>query len=524
MKKYQSEAAKLVRLADYYDAGLARLDHKWEALEEGQEFADPDHFYAADLDLFGNGSLFQLLCSARTQAGRETLANWMKKPASKEEVIERHAAIAELRERHDMREALATAGSLEFSNCRPETFRIWLTSSAPPFPALAPPIAFVLAVAAAPLLIFCGFGVFDLHTVYLRLVALAVIDMSFAAIFLRRVQSIDASVRPLAAELPIVSEILQIAGRERFSSAKLVVLEKRTREGTIPIARLRRFVGLLMVKDNPYSGYFTFLLMWGTQFTMAIDRWRRLHGMQMREWLSAVGELDALISLSAYAYEHPDDSFPELRDEGPVIRAERLGHPLLHEDACVRNDFELGGDVRFVIVSGSNMSGKSTFVRAVGLNTVLAWMGAPVRCTKLNLSALTVGASVRVQDSVIDGRSHFLAEMQRLRRMIDVATEAPLLYLADEIMSGTNSQDRRIATEWVVRALVLRGAVGIITTHDLALTEIASNGLPGRNAHFEDTGEAGNLTFDYKLRPGLLTHSNALNIAHMLGIDTAAKS
>jgi DNA mismatch repair ATPase MutS len=242
----------------------------------------------------------------------------------------------------------------------------------------------------------------------------------------------------------------------------------------------------------------------------------------MREWLAAVGELDALISLSAYANEHPLDTFPELLDAGPAIEAEDLGHPLLHEDACVRNDFGLGGDVRFLIVSGSNMSGKSTFVRAIGLNTVLARMGAPVRCAKLSLSWLTVGASVRVQDSVIDGRSHFLAEMQRLRRMIDVASETPLLYLADEIMSGTNSQDRRIATEWVVRALVLRGAVGIITTHDLALTEIASNGLPGRNAHFEDTGEAGNLTFDYKLRPGVLTHSNALNIAHMLGIDTAA--
>jgi DNA mismatch repair ATPase MutS len=147
-----------------------------------------------------------------------------------------------------------------------------------------------------------------------------------------------------------------------------------------------------------------------------------------------------------------------------------------------------------------------------------------VRCARFRLSALEVGAAVRVQDSVVDGRSHFLAEMQRLRRMIDVASEAPLLYLADEIMSGTNCKDRRIATEWVVRALALRGAVGVITTHDLALTEIASNGLAGRNVHFEDTGEFGNLTFDYKLRQGVLTHSNALNIAHMLGIDAAAFS
>jgi hypothetical protein len=522
MKHHHREAAKLIRLADYYDAGLARLDHKWEALEEGQEFTDPEHFYAADLDLFGNGSLFQLLCSARTQAGRETLANWMKKPASKEEVLERHAAISELRDRRDLREALATAGSLVFSNCRPETFRTWLASSVAPFPSAAAPIALLLALAVLSFPILYGFGVVDFHSLWLRTGAVVVVEMCVAAIFLRRVRSIDISVRPLSIELPIVCEILEIVGRKQFTSARLIELENRTKEARIPIARLRRLLNLLRVRDNPYSAYFSFLLMWATQFTMAIDRWRRRHGTQMREWLAAVGELDALISLSAYAYEHPLDIFPELLDAGPAIEAEGLGHPLLRENACVRNDFRLGGDVRFLIVSGSNMSGKSTFVRAIGLNAVLAWIGAPVRCTKLSLSWLTVGASVRVQDSVIDGRSHFLAEMQRLRRMIDVASETPLLYLTDEIMSGTNSQDRRIATEWVVRALVLRGAVGIITTHDLALTEIASNGLPGRNAHFEDTGEAGNLTFDYKLRPGVLTHSNALNIAHMLGIDTAA--
>jgi DNA mismatch repair ATPase MutS len=169
------------------------------------------------------------------------------------------------------------------------------------------------------------------------------------------------------------------------------------------------------------------------------------------------------------------------------------------------------------------MSGKSTFLRAIGLNAVLAYMGAPVRCAKLRLSMLEIGAAVRIQDSVVDGRSHFQAEIERLRRIIDAAGQRPLLFLADEIMGGTNSHDRRIATEWVIRAPILRGAIGAISTQDLALTEIATNGLPGSNVHFEDSGESGKLEFDYKLRPGILTHSNALNIARMLGIDTAAQ-
>ncbi len=288
--------------------------------------------------------------------------------------------------------------------------------------------------------------------------------------------------------------------------------------------RLRLLTQLLKQRDDPYLTVFSYVLLWGTRFTIVVDRWRRRNGTSMLDWLAALGEFEALNSLAAYTFEHPLDVFPEIVEQGPVLDAEGLGHPLLDENTCVRNDVYLGGETQFLIVSGSNMSGKSTFLRAVGLNAVLAWMGGPVRCAKFRVSPVTVGAAIRIQDSLVDGRSHFLAEMQRLRRMIDLANVKPLLYLADEIMSGTNSRDRRIAAEWVVRALVLRGAIGLITTHDLALTEIASNGLPGENVFFEDTGEAGTLHFDYKLRRGLLTHSNALNIAHMLGIDTAATS
>ena len=520
-KRCQKQSLRLFRLADYYDRGIARLSYEWGSLDEGQDFIDQDHFYATDLDLFGHGSLFQLICSARTQAGRETLANWMKKSASREEVQARHAAISELRGRCDLREALASTGTMEISNCWPETFRAWVASSPTSFPWWGPLLAPFLALAVITLPALYGFGLLDLQNLWLGMGAIVASEILFAGIFLRRVRSVLESTDLLSIELPIVSEILRIVDREHFSSAKLVALAGRMREGGSHVGHLQRLISLQKERDNPYFTLLSYFLLWGTQFAMAIDQWRRLHGVQMLEWLAALGELEALTSLSAYAYEHPLDTFPELLDQGPVMNAEGLGHPLLKESTSVRNDFQLGEDVKFFIVSGSNMSGKSTFLRAVGLNAVLAWMGGPVRCTKFSVSPLGVMAAVRVQDSVVDGRSHFLTEMQRLRRMIDVANEGPLLYLADEIMSCTNSKDRRIATAWVVRALVLRGAVGVITTHDLALTEIAS-GLPGSNVHFEDTGESGNLTFDYKLRPGLLTHSNALNIAHMLGIDAAA--
>jgi hypothetical protein len=513
-------------LAEYYETGTARLNRKWESLDTGEFFADQDHFYSKDLDLFGQGSLFQLLCSARTQMGRETLANWMRAPASIEEIRNRQAAISELRERRELPESLATAGPTQVLDCRPEFLKTWAAESHPPFPSWARPLALLLALAALglPVLFWCR--LLDLHNLWVCAVSVLTIQGIFALAFRPQVKRVIESMGPLSVELPIVRELLEIVERERFSSAKLRALAAPLAHdgpaASSKIRTLQRLMRLLKERDNEVFTYVSFCLLWGTQFAMAIEHWRLRHGAELQAWVAALGEFEALISLSTYSYEHPGDTVPLFLENSRELEAEALGHPLLDEVTCVRNDVQLGDAVRFLIVSGSNMSGKSTFLRAIGLNVVLANMGAPVRCAILRLSLLAIGAAIRIQDSVVDGRSHFLAEMQRLRRMIEMADQSPLLFLADEIMSGTNSHDRRIATEWVVRALMLRGAIGAITTHDLALTDIAMNGLPGRNVYFEDSGESGNLSFDYKLRQGVLSRSNALNIAHLLGIDTAA--
>ena len=520
------EVLKLFSVRDYYDKGIARLKRDWDLLDDGKDFIDPAHIYATDLDLFGRGSLFQLLCSARTHVGRETLAAWMKAPARQDEVLARRDAISELGERRELLESVAAAGTSAVSNCRPGTFRKWVTemSSWPRFPSWSslPPFLLVPVLAVLPFLYWTDH--LDLQNLWVSGGVVLALEAVFAGVFAERVRFIIESVQMPSLELPIVCELLGIIEREKFSSVKLIVLANRLKGGKSTasgsVGRLNRFVRLLEERDNPWFTPLSWCLLWGTQLSIAIDRWHRRDGSDLLEWLAAIGEFDALVSLSAYTAEHPRDVFPEITERGPLFDAEKLGHPLLDENICVRNDVRLGEDVRFLIVSGSNMSGKSTFLRAVGANAVLAWMGAPVRCAKLRLSKLEIVAAIRVQDSVTDGRSHFFAEMQRLRRMIDLASEGPLLFLADEIMSGTNSHDRRIAAEWVIRALVRRNAIGLITTHDLTLTEIAANGLPGLNVYFEDSGEAGKLNFDYKLHSGLLTHSNALNIVRMLGIDT----
>ncbi|MGH9715790.1 MAG: MutS-related protein [Candidatus Acidiferrales bacterium] len=524
VRKERTRVLKLLSVREYYDKGSARLRHAWDSLDDGKDFIDRDHMYATDLDLFGRASLFQLLCSARTHAGRETLALWMKTPGSRDEVSARQVAVSELRARHDVRESLAGAGSSSVFTLRPRTIRTWINeiSSRSPLPVWihAVALAIVLVLPAIPFLFW--FGYVSLQTVWFLIGGAFALELAFSAIFMKHVQFIMESVDSPSAELSIVADLLEVIERERFSSPKLLAIADRVKQPNVTasgqVRRLHRLVRLLQLRNMfvPLS-----VVLWSTHLATAIDRWHRRHGADLTEWLAAIGEFEAIVSLSAYAFEHPNDVFPELDDRGPAFAAQALGHPLLDETACVTNDISLNEDARFLIVSGSNMSGKSTFLRAVGANAVLAWMGAPVRCARLQISKLEIAAAIRIQDSLADGQSHFFAEMQRLRRMIDLAGTAPLLFLVDEIMSGTNSKDRRIAAEWVMRALLRRGAIGLITTHDLTLTDIASNGLLGRNVYFEDSGEGGQLHFDYKLRSGLLTHSNALNIVRMLGIDTA---
>jgi DNA mismatch repair ATPase MutS len=262
----------------------------------------------------------------------------------------------------------------------------------------------------------------------------------------------------------------------------------------------------------------------GTHLAWAIESWRSRHGGAVRQWLAAAGEFEALASLSAYRYEHPDDPFPEITT-GPQREARfdgaALGHPLLPAARMVRNDVTLDETTRLLVISGSNMSGKSTLLRTVGTNAVLAFAGGPVRAQSLRLSPLALGATLRIQDSLQEGRSRFYAEITRIRQLADVAGGGrPLLFLLDELFHGTNSHDRLIGASGVLRSFLDRGAIGLVTTHDLALTAIADNLAPhAANVHFEEWFDAGEMRFDYRLKPGRVTRSNALALMRAVGLE-----
>jgi DNA mismatch repair ATPase MutS len=261
-------------------------------------------------------------------------------------------------------------------------------------------------------------------------------------------------------------------------------------------------------------------LMYAVQVAYAAEAWRSAHGAAVRPWLAAIGEIEALLSLSGYSYEHPADPFPEIVDGPPCFIADQLGHPLIPAAKCVRNNINICGETRVLLISGSNMSGKSTLLRAVGINAVLAMAGAPVRADRIQLTPLQIGASILINDSLQEGSSRFYAEITRLRHICDLAeNHPPVLFLLDELLQGTNSKDRLIGAEGVVRALLESGAIGLISTHDLALTNIGEQkDTRLHNVHLQDEIENGKMKFDFKLQDGIVTKNNGIELMRLIGL------
>jgi hypothetical protein len=504
----------------FYERGLARLDGEWAgAGTHGARFLDPHHPYADDLDVFGEGSLYELLCRARTTMGEEKLADWLRAPADPATARERQAAVRELTPRLDLREDLALLGEDVATSVRPDALSGLAAPGRRPGTGLRVGMA---AVTGAALLAMTAWAV-GWVPLGVMIVVLA-IQGGVRRWFRERVRETDRIVAGHGPDLEALAAMLERLEREPLTSPRLERLfAEMTSAGVRPsraVRSLRRRVDLLDSRRNQFFAAIAALTMWDVHCTLAIETWRATHGHAVAAWLSAVAELEALSSLAGFAWEHPDDVYPEIVEGEVCFEAAGLGHPLMPEARCVRNDVTLGGATRMLIVSGSNMSGKSTLLRAAGLNAVLAQAGAPVRASRLRLSHLSVGATLRIRDSVQEGTSRFYAELIRLRDLVRIADgPVPLLFLLDEILHGTNSHDRRRGAAAVVSGLVERGAIGLVTTHDLALSEVAEDpGLRAVNVHFEDRLENGRMYFDYRMRPGVVRTSNALELMRTLGL------
>ena len=529
--------ARLARAIAFYERALARLDGRWVGMgsETGDRFLDDAHLYARDLDLFGEASLFELLSCARTQIGEATLAAWLKAPAEPAVVRARQEAVMELAPRTDLREDLAVLGEDARTGVHAEALAAWGERPArldsPKVPAWAWPLSAAGALAALGLFTWlaANLGLLQLGADMLAGVRVYVLALFAVCFGVRwrlhaRTAAILREMDEATHDLGLLAGVLGRLEAERFVTPHLARLRAEMDvEGQPPsrrIARLNALMDLVDSRDHLLVRLIGPLLLWDLHLVYAIERWRRTSGTAVRRWLVAVGEIEALSSLAGYHYEHPDDVFPDVCAGTSCFDGEELGHPLLSDAVAVRNDVRLSGELRVLVVSGSNMSGKSTLLRTVGVNAVLAQAGAPVRARRLRMARFEIGASIRIQDSLQAGVSRFYAEITRLGLIMRRAGEAPLLFLIDEFLHGTNSHDRRIGAEAIVRSLVERGAIGLVTTHDLALTHVADAlGARGANVHFEDVLEDGRMRFDYRMRPGVVEKSNALALMRSVGLD-----
>ncbi len=591
-------AARAEAAVAFYERGESRLDGTWVGRGDGGErwldaLSDDGsaHLYAHDIDVFGKGSLYQLLGTARTPLGERCLARWLlgdlhpgraAGPArgsdasaadaeagtragphavDVELVRERQVAVAELSHDLDLREALAVAAPDVTVAFDPDALERWAGGE----PSMNRPgelwCARVLGLAGA-LSFVCALMTW---TTWLPFLGVVLIEYVFGRFTGPRLDRLTSEAAAVGGELVLFAELLSVfeqrsfgdadgdgdattapagphtappspdsssgdtlsAGSERaFTAPRLralmATLSPDDVRPSLVVGRLGRHLGALQdAANNGFSLLVSMVLQSRVRRAYVLDALRRRVGHVMPAWLEAAGELEVLCALATHAFEHPSHVYPRVVEGAPRLEARGLGHVLLPEAVCVRNDLALGDGLSLLLVSGSNMSGKSTLLRAVGVNVVLALAGAPVRAEEFTLSPFRVGASIVLHDSLQEGASRFYAEIKRLRDIDRLtAGDEPVLFLLDEILAGTNSSDREVGAGAVVRHLLARGAVGIVTTHDLALARMADGlGAAARNVHFEDQLVDGEMVFDYRMRDGVVQRGNALPLMRSLGLD-----
>lgn len=501
----------------------------------GERFHAERHDYAADVDLFGRGSLFELLCAARTWLGEEACARWLLAPASSPTIRERQDAACELAVRVDLREALWVAASPEVRGLDPAKLLKW---AAEPAQIANPRRLRALAIVVS---------IFTLISLALRLsghpwgpYALALAAPIHLAFYLRThraAEAVTGGIDRVEPALAAAHEALAILERAELTSSGMRAARQRlapcppaTRGASLSIRRLHRIADWIDNLHNFYLAAFVApVVFWRLHSALALENWRAANGACLGEWLATLGEVEALAGFAAVAETHPSWAWPEVNERAPGSRqpvrveATALGHPLIPPALRVSNDLAIGPapSPQLWMVSGSNMSGKSTWLRSIGSATVMALAGAPVCARSMRLERVQLVTSLRVVDSLSEGASHFLAEVKRLKRALDLAeADAATLFLFDEILHGTNSRERTIGARALVNRLVACGAVGLVTTHDLALVSLAEAlGQRAINVHFADHVEDGQMRFDYRLREGVLTSTNALAVMRSVGID-----
>lgn len=514
------------------DEAFRRLRRDWATLPLRQPSSvSGDAHYANDLDVLGHASLQHLLNTAHTPTGQSTLQRWLIEPAAPATIRERQAAVAELAPLLDFRDELAFHGrQMGGAQVNYELFLRWVEGES--WLSRRPWLIWLTRIMP---LITIGSGLADATGLFdVPIWALSIwIHMALILTVGKQAEETIERVSARQSAFRVYAELFGLIGGQRFTAPALRRIQSElTADGQRADQQMRRLSRIMAFADFRFFLLFfpiNLVTLWNFHVLWFLERWQRATRDRIRAWLGAQGEIEALAALAALAYDQPAWTFPEIvEDRPPLVEAQALGHPLLPDAARVCNDVRIGPPGTFLLVTGSNMSGKSTLLRAIGTNIALGLAGGPVCAERLTLAPIVLGTSMRVQDSLEQGVSYFMAELQRLKTVVDRAQQVrerpgwTLLFLLDEILHGTNTSERLIAARQIIRHLLSQDAIGAVSTHDLRLADAEGLADAAELVHFTETFTRGPegiaMRFDYMLRPGIATTTNALKLMEIVGL------
>ena len=524
-KKYNSF------LYEINEISLKRFSGEWKLFSnDGDEFKDKNHPYSQDLDIFGRGSLFQYINTTSTYCGRHKLRDLLIKPLDNaNEIYKRQESITELSEKLDWRQKLQAEGMIS-SEIMKDTQPL-IKWAQEPNEFFRKPLV-IISCRILPV-ITISLGIFSITTSrvpYYIPVLLLILQMLLLAVGFKKTITVLSVTNRYKDNIKIYKKMIETLEKGEFESNYLKELKVKlyNREGKgahNQIDNLKRIVeDMISMRNHQLYFVFDIITLWDYQCMIALEKWKEKSGANLKTWFDVIGEVEVLSSIAVIKFDHPDWVMPKISQHPSYLFANAMGHPLIN-DARICNDFKIDMPGSAVLITGSNMSGKSTFLRTVGINLIMAYIGAPVCAKSFHSSIMDVYTSMRVSDNLEENISSFYAELLRIKMIIkQLNNEKTVFYLLDEIFKGTNSRDRHIGAKALIEKLIEQGAVGLVSTHDLELGNMEKENQKVKNYHFKEYYKDSEIHFDYKLRPGISTTTNAKYLMKMAGIEINEKS
>jgi tetratricopeptide (TPR) repeat protein len=517
--KEKRDKARL--LASLNQDEINRLESVFTRPETGLNFANNQHFYTADLDIFGKHSIYQLLNRTHTYVGAKELASWLQETVETTTILERQEAIETLKAKIDWRQNFEVSAMMIEEVAEPvDKLLAW--NNSPANTKIQEPLfqyGKYLAFVTVPLLLTWMVGLLPIGWV---IVALGINGMILKGVF-EEIGRVLAQTSQVEGALKAYSQLADLITKEDFENQALKNLQVQVAGASEAILNLDKITGRMANRTNPFFMFFVGLpTLWDIWYFNKLENWKASHQQDLPQWLATIAQFEALNSLAGYAFANPSFVVPHIQEEGILLKANALGHPMIRSTKRVCNDIDLEGIGKTIIITGSNMSGKSTFQRTVAINAVLALAGAVVCADEFECSRMQVFTSMRTQDSLEEDTSSFYAELKRLEQLLIRVKEEgriPTLYFLDEILKGTNSKDRHDGAKALMLQLHKANASGFISTHDVELgDEFASQGFV-ENVSFASEVQEGRLVFDYKIKQGVCHSFNASQLMRQIGIE-----